>query len=311
MVSFFFPGQGSQSTGMGRAFAEAFPVARETFEAADEALGFGLSKLCFEGPEDALKRTEITQPAILTTSVAALRVLNEVAPQLEPRFLAGHSLGEWSALVAAGALDFADAVRLVRERGRLMQVAVPEGQGAMLAVIGLEPDTIRALCTEAAETTGTVFAPANYNSPEQTVVSGAAKAAAVAEEKFKAAGAKKVVALAVSAPFHSPLMRPAAEGLADALASIEVKPLQTPVLTNVEATANGEASRVKELLVTQVSAPVRWVESIRAIVAEGETIGFEVGPGKVLTGLARRIDRNLKMHAIQDPASLEKALAAI
>ncbi|MEL6184921.1 MAG: ACP S-malonyltransferase [Myxococcota bacterium] len=311
MTSFLFPGQGSQAPGMGRALAETFPVARETFEEADEALGFELSKLCFEGPEDELKRTEITQPAILTTSVATLRALASARPDLRPRYVAGHSLGEWSALVAAGALTFPDAVRLVRERGRLMQAAVPLGEGAMLAVLGLTAEVVTAVCAEVSQTSGVVFAPANFNSPEQIVVSGSAAAAELAQTKLTEAGAKRIVPLPVSAPFHSPLMAPAAEGLREALADVAVSEPAVPVITNVEAAPNSDAARVKALLVDQVTAPVRWVESVQALVATGETSAFEIGPGKVLMGLARRIDRKLKVTPIEDPAGLEKAIALL
>lgn len=311
MTSFLFPGQGSQAPGMGQALAEAFPIARQTFEEADDALGFSISKLCFEGPEEELKRTELTQPAILTTSVAALRALGAARPDLAPRYVAGHSLGEWSALVAAGSLAFRDAIRLVRERGRLMQAAVPEGEGAMLAVLGLAPEVVGELCAEVSAATGVVFAPANFNSPEQTVVSGSAAAVALAQTKLTEAGAKRVVPLPVSAPFHSPMMAPAAEGLRMALEPIELGELSVPVITNVEAAPNADANRVKALLVDQVTAPVRWVESMRALVSAGETQALEIGPGKVLMGLARRIDRSLKVSSIEDPASLEKALARL
>ena len=311
MVTFLFPGQGSQEPGMGKALAAAFPTARQTFEEADEALGFSLSTLCFAGSEAELKRTEITQPAILTASVAALRALKSVAPSLEPRFVAGHSLGEWSALVAAGALAFADAVRLVRERGRLMQAAVPEGVGAMAAVLGLEPEVVAEVCARVAAETGALVSPANFNSKEQTVISGDAAAVSAAGAALQAAGAKKIAPLPVSAPFHCALMKPAAEGLAAALAPIGVSPLAVPVITNVEARPNQDHTRVKALLVEQVTAPVRWVEIVEQLGTLGQARALEIGPGKVLKGLVRRIDKNLEVLNVEDPASLEKAVAAL
>lgn len=296
---------------MGRALAGAFPAARAVFEAADDALGWSLSKACFEGPDDVLVKTEVTQPAILTTSVAAFAALRAEAPDLSFTCMAGHSLGEWSALVATGALDFQDAVRLVQTRGQLMQEAMPEGEGAMLAVIGLAPEAIRSICQEVATETDTVLGPANYNSPEQTVVSGHRTAADLAEGRFKEAGAKKVVPLAVSAPFHSPLMKPAADGLAEALKETPVGALSAPVVTNVEAAPNTDPERVLPLLVEQVTAPVRWVEIVQAMAHGGEKLMLEVGPGTVLKGLARRIDRSVSVHAVGDPATLEKALTAL
>ncbi len=311
MVSFLFPGQGSQEPGMGKALADAYPAARQVFEEADDALGFSLSALCFEGSEAELVRTEITQPAILATSIAALAALRAERPDLAPRYAAGHSLGEWSALVAVGALRFADAVRLVRERGRLMQLAVPEGQGAMAAVMGLEAEQIRAVCAEVSAQSAQVVVAANYNSKEQTVISGTRSAVEAAKVALEGAGAKKVALLAVSAPFHSPLMEPAARGLAEALRPIEVGRLTAPVITNVEARPNQDPERVKALLVAQVTAPVRWVETATLLLAEGEATAIEVGPGRVLAGLAKRIDRALTVLPTQDPASLQKALAAL
>lgn len=308
MVTYLFPGQGSQSPGMGQALADAYDAARQTFEEADDALGFGLSKLCFSGSEEELKRTEITQPAILTTSIAALRALQTERPELAPTFAAGHSLGEWSALVAVGALAFADAVKLVHTRGRLMQEAVPEGEGAMAAVVGVASDEVVRL-TEAASEGVTA---ANFNSPEQTVISGTAAGVAAASEAIAAAHASaRLVPLPVSAPFHSPLMQPAAKGLADALESIAVGAMSAPVVTNVEAKPNQDPERVKSLLVDQVCAPVRWVEIIQHIAGAGETVALEIGPGKVLMGLGRRIDRKLAVKGVQDPDSLQKALASL
>ncbi len=311
MVTLLFPGQGSQSAGMGRSLADAYPEARAVFEAADEALGTKLSKLCFEGPEETLRHTEVTQPAILTTSIAALRAVQTERPDLTFAFAAGHSLGEFSALVAAGVLQFEDAVRLVQTRGRLMQAAVPSGEGAMSAVMGLEAGPIAQVCEDVTREVGTVVAPANFNSPEQTVISGEAKAVAEANQRLSAAGAKKVVELAVSAPFHCALMQPAADGLREALADIDVGSFAFPVVSNVEARPNTDPTRVKALLVQQVTAPVRWVESVRALAEAGQTSALEVGPGKVLMGLARRIDRGLKVGLTQDADSLKKAVEAL
>ena len=296
---------------MGKALTERFDSARRTFEEADQALGLPLSKLCFQGPDEELKRTEITQPAILTTSIAAFRVLREAAPDLKMTFAAGHSLGEWSALVAAGALEFHDAVRLVHTRGRLMQEAVPMGQGAMQAVIGLPPERIQEICAQVQGELGQVVAPANYNGPEQTVISGAQAGVEAAAAGCQEAGASKVVPLPVSAPFHCPLMEPAAVGLGKALEPVEVRRPQIPVVTNVDARPNEDPVRVKTALVEQVTAPVRWVETIRFLVAEGETTALELGPGRVLMGLARRIDRKLKVHPIFDPDSLEKSVSSL
>lgn len=310
MVTYLFPGQGSQSPGMGQALAEAFPEARRTFEEADDALGMSLSSICFSGTEEELKRTEITQPAILTTSIAALRALQASRPELACTHAAGHSLGEWSALVAVGALEFADAVRLVRERGRLMQEAVPQGQGAMTAIVGVPSDEVVRL-TEGVQTDGVVTA-ANFNSPEQTVISGSAAAVEAASKAIdEATEGARIVPLPVSAPFHSPLMKPAAEGLAAAMETTKVGKFTAPVVTNVEAAPNDDPARVKSLLVEQVTAPVRWVEIVRWLVEAKETMALEIGPGKVLMGLGRRIDRSLSIKGVQDPASLEKALKAL
>lgn len=293
---------------MGKSLADAFEVARRTFEEADDALSMKLSALCFEGPEEELKRTEITQPAILTTSVAAHRVLIESRPDLVPTFASGHSLGEWSALVAVGALRFRDAVKLVHARGKFMQQAVPEGRGAMAAVLGLEPALIVEVCNRVR---GGIVSAANFNSPEQTVISGDAEAVAEASAECQAAGASKVVPLPVSAPFHCALMKPAADALAEVLGPIEIGALSAPVVTNVEARPNSDRARVKQLLIEQVTAPVRWVECVQHLTANGETAAIEIGPGKVLMGLARRIDRKLKVHGVQDAESLQKTLAEL
>lgn len=309
MVAFFFPGQGSQHAGMGKALAEAYPAAREVFEAADDALSEKLSTLCFEGPEEDLKRTENTQPAILTTSIAALAALRAERPDLAPTLAAGHSLGEFSALVAVGALAFTDAVRLVRLRGQAMQAAVPQGEGAMAAVIGLTRAQVETICGEVSAATGGLVAPANFNSPEQTVISGAADAVEKAQASLTEAGAKRVMPLPVSAPFHCALMSPAAEALEAALGEITVSAPNAPVITNVEATPNTDPERVKALLVQQVTAPVRWVETVEHAVGAGVTQALEIGPGKVLMGLVRRIDRSLKVTPVGDPAGVTKALS--
>lgn len=296
---------------MGKALAENFPASRRAFEEADDALAFKLSALCFEGPEDELKKTEITQPAILATSIACLRALQSERPDLEPELVAGHSLGEITALVAAGALAFADAVRIVRERGRLMQIAVPIGEGAMAAVMGLEPGVVREVTEQVARETGGLVSPANFNSTEQTVISGQKAAVEAAKKALGEKGAMKIVDLPVSAPFHCKLMEPAARGLGEVLLPIEVSALKCPVLTNVEAAPNSDPSRVKQLLVEQVTSPVRWVEIVQKMVGGGVSRAIEIGPGKVLMGLARRIDRNLKVLNVEDPATLKKTIEAL
>lgn len=307
-VAFLFPGQGSQTVGMGKALWETSAKAREIFERADAALGEKLSSLCFEGPEEALKLTANTQPAILVTSVAAHAVFAERFGQA-PAFFAGHSLGEWSALVAAGAISLEDAVRAVRLRGTFMQEAVPEGKGAMAAVLGLPADEVRVACEGAAQ--GEVVSPANYNSPEQTVIAGTAEAVGRAVEACKAAGAKRAVFLPVSAPFHCALMEPVKPRLAGVLAEIEVKAPQAPIVTNVEAKPNADPTRVAELLVEQVVAPVRWVECVQAMANEGVDHMVELGPGKVLSGLVRRIAKDVTVSNVEDPASLEKTLEVL
>jgi [acyl-carrier-protein] S-malonyltransferase len=305
--AFIFPGQGSQTVGMGKALCDAFPEAKAVFDEADAALGEKLSTLCFEGPEDALKLTANTQPAILTVSVAAHAVLSRRVPA--PAFVAGHSLGEWSALVAAGALSLTDAVRAVRARGTFMQEAVPQGVGGMAAVIGLAPQKVKEICEAMAQ--GQVLAPANYNSPEQTVIAGNAEAVERAAGPLKEAGAKRVLPLPVSAPFHCALMAPVKPRLEEVLEAIQVSPLKVPVVTNVEAAPNPDAARVVPLLVEQVTHPVRWIESVEALARLGVTKVVEVGPGKVLCGLVKRISKELESANVEDPTSLEKAVAAL
>jgi [acyl-carrier-protein] S-malonyltransferase len=299
--AFLFPGQGSQKVGMGRALAEALPSARALYQEADEALGFALSRLCFEGPEGELALTANTQPAILVTSVAALRAVEELGG-IAPAICAGHSLGEYSALVAAGALRFADAVRLVRLRGKCMQEAVPAGEGAMAAIVGLEARAVADTCLEAlsGDASDRVCAPANYNGAGQVVIAGHRDAVERAMALAKAKGAKLVKALPVSAPFHSALMAPAATRLAEALAAVDVATPRVPVVTNVEAAPNRDASRVKDLLVRQVTAPVRWEESVRALDGAVDA-AVEIGPGRVLTGLVKRILPGLAIRGVEGP----------
>ncbi len=276
---------------MGRDAFEASPAARRVFEQADEALGFSLSNLCFEGPEDGLVATEIQQPAILTTSIALYRALQEQFPDLAPAYVAGHSLGEYSALVAAGAIRLEDAVRLVHARGRFMQQAVPEGAGAMTAILGIGPDEVAAACREAADATGEVVTPANYNSPQQTVIAGAAGGVAKAIECVTERGAKRAVPLKVSAPFHCSLMAPAAEQLAVEMKAIAFEDAKPPVVSNVEAEPNAQASRIPDLLEQQVTAPVRFTEMVEKLTTLGVGHFLEVGPGRVLSGLVARIQR--------------------
>jgi [acyl-carrier-protein] S-malonyltransferase len=303
-LAFLFPGQASQYPGMGKELAEKFPVARGVFEEADAALGFALSAICFEGPEDALKLTENTQPAILTVSTAACRVLGEKGVQ--PDYVAGHSLGEYSALVAAGGLGFNDAVKVVRSRGRYMQEAVPQGIGAMAAILGLSPATVDQVCKRAAD--GEVVSPANMNSPDQTVISGHAAAVKRAVELATQAGAKRAVMLPVSAPFHCALMLPAQEKLEADLRRIEFAPLRVPLVTNVDADEITGGEEARGSLIRQVSAPVRWEESIRELIGLGVSTFVEVGPGRVLSGLLRQIERSVHCFNVEDEKSLNATL---
>lgn len=306
-LAFVFPGQGSQYVGMGKDLSAEFALARETFAEADDALGFSLSGLCFAGPEADLKLTENTQPAILAASIAALRVLEAETP-LRPAFVAGHSLGEYSALVAVGALKFSDAVKVVRERGRLMQQAVPAGQGAMAVVLGLEMDAVGALCADAAR--GEVVSPANFNGAGQVVIAGAKSAVQRAMALAKERGAKRVLDLPVSAPFHCQLMQPAAEGLERTLRDVAVQPFDIGVITNAEADVNRSAERVKSLLIEQAVRPVRWEESVKKLVALKCQRAIEIGPGKILKGLMMRIERNMELENFEAPQDLAKVILA-
>jgi [acyl-carrier-protein] S-malonyltransferase len=305
-VAFLFPGQGSQFVGMGRDFFDNFSIARQTFEEADEALGFSLSTLCFEGPDEQLRLTENTQPAIFTASIAAQRVLAERG--ITPSYVAGHSLGEYSANVAAGTISFADAVRTVRERGRFMQEAVPPGEGAMAAILGMPAADVIQACKDAAAETGLVVAAANINSPSQIAISGAVAAVERAAALAKERGAKKTVMLAVSAPFHCPLMQPAQDRLAGLLKALPFAPASVPVVVNVDAKLASDAETLRDALIRQVTGTVRWVQSMQVLIAEKPDFFLEVGPGKVLSGLLRQIDREQKHAHVQDSATLAHAL---
>jgi [acyl-carrier-protein] S-malonyltransferase len=303
-IAFLFPGQGSQAVGMGKDLAEHHAIARQTFEEADDALGYKLSQLCFEGPEEKLRMTEITQPAILTVSVAAWRILDEKG--LKGSFVAGHSLGEYSAHVAAGTLSFADAVRTVRNRGKYMQDAVPVGVGAMAAILGMDPQKVSEVCADAAH--GEVCEPANINSAEQIVISGntgaVQRAAALATER----GAKRAVMLPVSAPFHCSLMKPAQDLLAADLQKVNFQNPRVPVACNVDAALVQDGDRSRDALVRQVTGSVKWNPLIHLLIAQGAQRFIEVGPGKVLSGLMRQIDRSKSASNVGDEASLQKTL---
>jgi [acyl-carrier-protein] S-malonyltransferase len=303
-IAFLFPGQGSQAVEMGKDLAAQHAVARQTFEEADEALGYKLSQLCFEGPEEQLRLTEITQPAILTTSVAAWRVLKEKGET--PSFVAGHSLGEYSAHVAAGTLSFADAVRTVRNRGKYMQEAVPVGVGAMAAILGMELEKVSAVCADAAR--GEVCDAANINSAEQIVISGNTAAVERAAKLASERGAKRAVMLPVSAPFHSSLMKPAQDRLAVDLAALTFQNPSIPVVCNVDAAAVSDGAASRDALVRQVTGSVKWQQSIQLLIARGVERFVEVGPGKVLCGLMRQIDRSKPCSSVGDEASLQKTL---
>jgi len=306
MIAFIFPGQGSQRVGMGQAFAAAEPIVRDTFAEADAALGVPLSRLCFDGPESELTLTENTQPAILTVSVAIARVLE--ARGWRPDFYAGHSLGEYSAHVAAGTFGFADAVRTVRNRGRYMQEAVPVGAGAMAAILGLDGDAVAAACAEAAD--GEVVSPANLNAPGQVVIAGTRAAVERAGAAAKARGAKRVIPLAVSAPFHCALMKPAEDRLAPELRALTVQAPRRPVVANIDAQPKGDGAAAVEALVRQVSGAVQWESVVRRLASEGVRTYVEVGPGTVLAGLVRKIDRDARVASLEDPAGLD-ALAPL
>jgi [acyl-carrier-protein] S-malonyltransferase len=302
--AFIFPGQGSQYAGMGKDLAGNFASARQVFEEADTALGFALSELCFNGPADQLQLTENTQPAILTVSIATLRALEtEGFPKAD--FVAGHSLGEYSALVAAGALSLPDAVRTVRARGRYMQEAVPVGVGAMAAILGVNLEVVMTACAEAAQ--GQVCSPANINSPTQVVIAGDTAAIDRAIELLKERGAKRAMKLKVSAPFHCALMQPAQARLAVELKGIKFHDLATPIVTNVDAKTIAAGPEARDALVRQVSQPVRWLESVEFLISQGVQSLVEIGPGKVLSGLARQIDRSLRCVNVEDKVSLSTA----
>ena len=303
-IAFLFPGQGSQAVGMGKELAEQYPAAQRTFEEADEALGKKISTLCFEGPEDQLRLTENTQPAILTVSVAAWRVLDERG--IKASYVAGHSLGEYSAHVATGTIAFADAVRTVRSRGKYMQQAVPVGTGAMAAILAMKLDSVIAVCSDAAQ--GQVCEPANINSPEQIVISGHAAAVERAVTLAQERGAKRAVLLPVSAPFHCSLMQPAQERLAADLQKLQFSQPRVPVISNVYAKPVEDAESSREALIRQVTGSVKWSESMQLLAARGAHTFVEVGPGKVLCGLMRQIDRSKKCLNIEDEASLQKTL---
>ena len=306
-IAFIFPGQGSQTVGMGKELFDKYPIARQTFEEADDALGYKLSQVCFAGPEEQLRLTEITQPAILTISIAALRVLEGCVPR--PSFVAGHSLGEYSAHVASGTMTFADALRTVRNRGKYMQEAVPLGVGAMAAILGMELEKVAAVCRDAAQ--GEVCAPANINSPEQIVISGNTAAVERGTKLADERGAKRAKILPVSAPFHCALMKPAQDRLEADLNNLKMRRPVYPVVCNVEASLVSDELRARETLVAQVTGAVKWEQSMRLLIESGVETFVEIGPGKVLCGLMRQIDRSKTCLNVADDASLAKALEQI
>jgi [acyl-carrier-protein] S-malonyltransferase len=300
LIAFLFPGQGSQKVGMGKALAETYPICRQTFDEADAALGTPLSRVCFDGPQDQLTLTENAQPAILAASIAAFRLL--ASKRLRPDVVAGHSLGEYSANVAAGTITFADAVRIVRRRGRYMQEAVPVGTGGMAAILGLDIDKVLRACAEAAD--GEIVSPANMNGAGQVVIAGHRNAVARAGERAKALGAKRVIGLPVSAPFHCALMKPAEDRLAPELRALPVHDPQVPIVANVDAEPKRTSAAAIEALIAQVSSPVRWEDVVRRLASEGVTTYVEVGPGTVLTGLVRQIHRNATVASFGAPEDL-------
>jgi len=306
-TAFIFSGQGSQAVGMGKELSEIYPIARRTFEEADDALGYKLSQLCFEGPEDQLRLTEITQPAILTVSVAAYRVLNEKG--VNPAYVAGHSLGEYSAHVAAGTFTFYEAVRTVRNRGKYMQEAVPVGVGAMAAILGMDLNAVTSLCHDAAQ--GEICEAANINSGEQIVISGHASAVERATKLAEARGAKRAVMLPVSAPFHCSLMKPAQDRLAADLQHVIFNKSRVPVICNVDAASHYDAEKSRGALVRQVTGSVKWDQSMRLLISSGVQTFVEIGPGRVLTGLMRQIDRSKAALNVGDEASLQKSLKSL
>jgi len=308
MIAYIFPGQGSQNPGMGKDLADKFPASKQVFEEAEDALGFALADLCFNGPAERLQLTENTQPAILTTSIAALRAMeSEGFPK--PDFVAGHSLGEYSALVAAGSLSLKDAVRTVRKRGQYMQEAVPVGTGAMAAILGADLETVNAACAEASQ--GEVCSAANINSPNQIVIAGDAGAIDRAIDLLKARGAKRAVKLNVSAPFHCSLMKPAQDRLAVDLNQLQFKDLTPPLVSNVDAAPINKGEVARDSLVRQVSQPVRWLESVEFLASQGVQTLIEIGPGKVLSGLVRQINRELRCLNVEDESSLRAAREAL
>lgn len=306
-IAFLFPGQGSQVVGMGKELAELYPVARQTFEEADDALGYKLSQLCFEGPEEQLRLTEITQPAILTVSVAAYRVFNEKG--VKPAYAAGHSLGEYSAHIASGTISFSEAVRTVRNRGKYMQEAVPVGIGGMAAILGMNLETVTAVCAEAAQ--NEVCELANINSSEQIVISGHATAVDRATKLADARGAKRAVPLQVSAPFHCSLMKPAQDRLAVDLKKVIFQKSEVPVICNVDAVSHYDPDQARDALVRQVTGSVKWEQSMRLLISSGVQTFIEVGPGRVLCGLMRQIDRSKTCVNVGDEASLQKVLKTL